>query len=134
MSVWKKIESKNMEKDVNRETLVKALEKMNITLDDTVHTISNSFGSDTCDAALINKSNPSKVSMGVRFTAQGGVELVGDIWGTGLGMDGGQEGLMDRIAHHYQVEHITDQLSMTNWCIESTVTKDGKTVMEIVQY
>ena len=51
-----------------------------------------------------------------------------------LGKDKGQEELLDRIAHHYQVENITEQLSMSNWCIESTVTENGKTVMEIVQY
>ena len=134
MSVWKKIESKVMDKNVSRSTLAKALEKMNITLDDSVKTISNAYGSDTCDAALINNANPSRVSLGVKFNAQGGVELVGDIWGTGLGNDGGQEGLLDRIAHHYQVENITEQLSMSNWCIESTVDKNGKTIMEVVQY
>ena len=134
MSVWKKIESKVMDKNVSKETLAKALEKRNITLDDSIKTISNAFGSDTCDAALINKANPSRVSMGVRFNKNGGVELVGDIWGTGLGKDKGQEELLDRIAHHYQVENITEQLSMSNWCIESTVTENGKTVMDIVQY
>lgn len=134
MSVWKKIESKVMDKNVSKETLVRALEKMNITLDDSIKTISNAFGSDTCDAAIINKDRPSKVSMGVRFNAEGGVELVGDIWGTGLGNDRGQEELLDRIAHHYQVENITEQLSMSDWYIESTVTENGKTIMEIVQY
>lgn len=134
MSVWKKIESKVMDRDVNKETLTRALEKMNITLDDSIKTISNAFGSDTCDAALINKTNPYKASMGIRYTKNGGVELVGDIWGTGLGNDGGQEGLLDRIAHNYQVENITEQLSMSNWSIESTVNENGKTVMEIVQY
>ena len=132
MSVWKKISRDVLSEDVNRKLLAEALEDMGIKLNSSIKQLKNGYGSDTCDAAFIK--NGRLLSLGIRYTAKGGIELVGDIWGTGLGKDGTQESLMNLIAHNYQVKHIKDQLEYTSWNIEEETTIDGKTVLELVQY
>jgi hypothetical protein len=132
MSVWKKIESKVLEAGVDRNILELALGDMGISLDNGVKEIKNGFGKDSVDAALVYRGKVT--SMGLRYNKQGGVQLVGDIWGTGLGTDGKQEGLMDKIAHNYQKRNIVTSLENNGWTIENTQTVNGKTVIEVYQF
>ena len=132
MSVWKQIKSEVLKKNVNKKMLESTLKSMGIGLDYSVKNIKNAYGTDTCDAALVK--NNKVTSMGIRFNKQKGIELVGDIWGTGLGKHLGQEDLMNEIAHNYQVNNVKKQLMYSNWNIENEVTKNGKTVIELVQY
>lgn len=134
MSVWKKIESKVLDKNVKMELLEKALGNMNISLDKTVHTLSNGYGSDTCSAALIN-SNGKVTSVGINFTNKGGLEIVGDLWNTGLGVDGGHQELLNKISQNYQVEHIKAKAIENLWNISATkVREDGKIEIELESY
>ena len=88
-----------------------ALADIGIGLDRTVHSIRNSWGSDTCDAALTK--NGKVTSMGIKGTAKHGLELVGDTFNCNFGhgiYDKGQETLMNKIAQAYQVRHIKYQI------------------------
>ena len=134
MSVWKKIESNVLNKNVNEKMLIAALNDLGIGLDTTVKSIKNSYGSDTCDAALTK--NGRVTSMGIRWTAKKGIELVGDTFNCNFGMgiyDKGQEKLMDKIAQAYQTRHIKRQMQLNNWNCESTQTVDGKIKLVLTQ-
>ena len=132
MSVWKKIESKILEGNVDRDLLAKALREFDITLDHSVKTIQNYYGDDTVDAAF--KVKGKLVSLGINFTDKGGVELVGDIYGTGFGNDGGQETLMNKIAQTYQKHNIKKVLDENGWTIENEVVNNGKIEIEVYQF
>ena len=61
-------------------------------------------------------------SVGLVFNKNHGVELVGDPWGTGLGKDGGHQGILDSIAQAYQAEHIKTKALENMWTVESVKT------------
>ena len=121
MSVWKKVKSNALGKNVDERILDSALVNMGLGLDKSIKSIKNGFGSDTCDAALINKEG-KVTSVGLVFNKNHGVELVGDPWGTGLGKDGGHQGILDSIAQAYQVEHIKTKALENMWTVESVKT------------
>lgn len=132
MSVWKKIESKILESNVDRGLLDEALKEFNVTLDHSVKTIENYYGDDKVDAAF--RLNGKLVSLGINFTENGGVELVGDTYGTGLGRDGGQETLMNKIAQTYQKHNIKNVLDKNGWIIDNEVVNNGKIEIEVYQF
>jgi hypothetical protein len=134
MSVWKKIESNVLNKNVNEKMLIAALNDLGIGLDTTVKSIKNSYGSDTCDAALTK--NGRVTSMGIRWTSKKGIELVGDTFNCNFGMgiyDKGQEKLMDKIAQAYQTRHIKRQMQLNNWNVQEHVEQNGKIKLVLTQ-
>lgn len=133
MSVWKSVKNNTMSKNVNLETLEKGLANMGVSLDYNVHTIRNSYGSDSCTAAFV--MNGKTLSLGIKQDANGGVSLVGDTWGTGLGGDGKQEALMNRIAQQYNTEMYKETLNEKGWVVDSVTTNSkGEVVIEAFQY
>ena len=135
MSVWKQVKSDILAKNVNERLLVQALNDLGIGLDKTVKTIRNSYGHDTCDAALVNK-NGKVTSMGIRWTKTKGVELVGDTFNCNFGhgiYDKGQETLMNKIAQAYQVRHIKQQMQLNNWTVEQQKEVNGQIKLVLVQ-
>ena len=134
MSVWKKVESNVLGTNVNEKMLEAALKDLGIGLDKTVKSIRNTWGQDTCDAALT--VNGRTTSMGIRWTAKKGIELVGDTFNCGFGHgigDKGQETLMNRIAQAYQVRHIKRQMEMNNWQVTQQVEQNGKIKLVVIQ-
>jgi hypothetical protein len=133
MSVWKQVKSDILAKNVNERLLVQALNDLGIGLDKTVKNIRNSWGSDTCDAVLTN--NGKVTSVGIRWTKNKGIELVGDTFCCGFkGIgDKGQEQLMNKIAQAYQVRHIKQQMQLNNWTVEQQVEQNGNIKLVLVQ-
>ena len=135
MSVWKQITSDVLGKNVNEKMLTNALADLGITLDKSVKQIRNSWGSDTCDAALVNSSG-RVTSVGIRWTAKKGIELVGDTFNCNFGhgiYDKGQETLMNKIAQAYQVRHVKQRMALNNWMVEEQVTENGEIKLVFVQ-
>ena len=116
MSVWKSVKNNTMDKAVNMEMLETALNAMGVSLDYSVNEISNTWGHQSCTAAFVKDGKV--LSLGVQQDANGGITLVGDTWGTGLGGDGKQDALMDRIAQNYNSELYQDRLAFMGFSID----------------
>lgn len=133
MSVWKSVKNTTMEQNVDMEMLEKALEGMGVSLDHTVNTISNTWGKEACTAAFVKDGKV--LSLGVNVDANGGITLVGDTWGTGLGGDGKQDALMNRIAQLYNSELYQDRLIGMGYDIDSVeVNEKGEIVINAIQF
>lgn len=133
MSVWKSVKNNNMDQNVKMEMLEKGLANMGVTLDYNTKTIKNSYGSETCTAAFV--MNGRVLSLGINQDAKGGISLVGDTWGTGLGGDGKQEALMNRIAQQYSSELYQDILNTKGFTLDTVeTTADGKIKIKAFQY
>ena len=134
MSVWKSVKNNVLGSNVNEKMLQAALADLGIGLDNSVHNIRNSWGSDTCDAVLTK--NGKVTSMGIRWTANKGIELVGDTFNCNFGFgirDKGQEALMNKISQAYQVRFVKYQMQMNNWTVEQQVEQNGKIKLVLVQ-
>ena len=134
MSVWKSVKNNTMEKAVDMEMLERGLEAMGVSLDYTVNSISNSWGHEECTAAFVKDGKV--LSLGIQQDENGGITLVGDTWGTGLGGDGKQDALMNRIAQNYNSELYQDRLVDMGYDIDSVeVDKEtGEIVITAVQF
>ena len=134
MSVWKSVKNNTMDKAVNMEMLETALNAMGVSLDYSVNEISNTWGHQSCTAAFVKDGKV--LSLGVQQDANGGITLVGDTWGTGLGGDGKQDALMNRIAQNYNSELYQDRLVDMGFDIDSVeVDKEtGEIVITAVQF
>lgn len=124
MSIWKSVKNNTMERAVNMEMLEAALNTMGVSLDYSVNEISNTWGHQSCTAAFVKDGKV--LSLGVQQDANGGITLVGDTWGTGLGGDGKQDALMDRIAQNYNSELYQDRLAFMGFSIDD-VSVDKET-------
>ena len=124
MSVWKSVKNNTMDKAVNMEMLETALNAMGVSLDYSGNEISNTWGHQSCTAAFVKDGKV--LSLGVQQDANGGITLVGDTWGTGLGGDGKQDALMDRIAQNYNSELYQDRLAFMGFSIDD-VSVDKET-------
>ena len=124
MSIWKSVKNNTMERAVNMEMLEAALNTMGVSLDYSVNEISNNWGHQSCTAAFVKDGKV--LSLGVQQDANGGITLVGDTWGTGLGGDGKQDALMDRIAQNYNSELYQDRLAFMGFSIDD-VSVDKET-------
>ena len=124
MSIWKSVKNNTMEKAVNMEMLETALNAMGVSLDYSVNEISNTWGHQSCTAAFVRDGKV--LSLGVQQDENGGITLVGDTWGTGLGGDGKQDALMDRIAQNYNSELYQDRLAYMGFSVED-VSVDKET-------
>ena len=124
MSVWKSVKNNTMEKAVNMEMLEAALNAMGISLDYSVNEISNTWGHQSCTAAFVRDGKV--LSLGIQQDENGGITLVGDTWGTGLGGDGKQDALMDRIAQNYNSELYQDRLAFMGFSVDD-VSVDEET-------
>ena len=124
MSVWKSVKNNTMDKAVNMEMLETALNAMGVSLDYSVNEISNTWGHQSCTAAFVKDGKV--LSLGIQQGENGGITLVGDTWGTGLGGDGKQDALMDRIAQNYNSELYQDRLAFMGFSIDD-VSVDKET-------
>ena len=133
MSVWKSVKNNTMERAVDMDMLTKALAEMGVTLDFTVNNISNTWGHETCSAAFVR--NGRVLSLGINVDDKGGISLVGDTYGTGLGGDGKQDALMNRIAQLYNSELYQERLTAMGYNVTSvTKNEKGELVISAIQY
>jgi len=130
MSEWKKYLTQVLS-DVQTPLLEIALQKMNLALDRNINMISNSWGKEKVDAALIK--NGQKMPLGFRFPVKDGktsVELVGDFFATGLN----EKTFMDNLAHYYQVERVETEAQAQGWIVESSETVGSKQEIVLMQW
>ena len=133
MSVWKSVKNTTMEQNVDMDMLETALKEMGVELDHTVNSISNTWGHETCTAAFVKDGKV--LSLGINVDSNGGISLVGDTWGTGLGGDGKQDALMNRIAQLYNSALYQDRLVGMGYDIESVTTNEnGEIVINAIQF
>lgn len=134
MSVWKKIESKVLAAGVDMDLLMESLKKeLNVTLDFDTKRVRNTWGSEDVDCALVN--NGRKTALGFKISKENGVELVGDIYGSGLGYDGDQEVLMNKIAQMYQKFNIQNKLTANGWTVENmTTNNNGEIEIDVARW
>lgn len=133
MSVWKSVKNTTMEQNVDMDMLEIALKEMGVELDHTVNSISNTWGHETCTAAFVKDGKV--LSLGINVDNNGGISLVGDTWGTGLGGDGKQDALMNRIAQLYNSALYQDRLVGMGYDIDSVTTNEnGEIVINAIQF
>ena len=133
MSVWKSVKNTTMEQNVDMDMLEIALKEMGVELDHTVNSISNTWGHETCTAAFVKDGKV--LSLGINVDDNGGISLVGDTWGTGLGGDGKQDALMNRIAQLYNSALYQDRLVGMGYDIDSVTTNEnGEIVINAIQF
>ena len=133
MSVWKSVKNTTMEQNVDMNMLEIALKEMGVELDHTVNSISNTWGHETCTAAFVKDGKV--LSLGINVDNNGGISLVGDTWGTGLGGDGKQDALMNRIAQLYNSALYQDRLVGMGYDIDSVTTNEnGEIVINAIQF
>lgn len=135
MSVWKRVESKIFEKKVDKKMFEETLLELEIGLDYGVKEVANAWGKDVVDAALINLKSNNTTALGVYFNKKGGVELVGDIYGSGFGLDGRQDTLLNKMSQTYQKNKMLKALKSSAWNIEDVITTNtGEIKIEIGSY
>lgn len=133
MSVWKSVKNTTMEQNVDMDMLEIALKEMGVELDHTVNSISNTWGHEVCTAAFVKDGKV--LSLGINVDNNGGISLVGDTWGTGLGGDGKQDALMNRIAQLYNSALYQDRLVGMGYDIDSVTTNEnGEIVINAIQF
>ena len=133
MSVWKSVKNTTMDQNVDMDMLEIALKEMGVELDHTVNSISNTWGHETCTAAFVKDGKV--LSLGINVDDNGGISLVGDTWGTGLGGDGKQDALMNRIAQLYNSALYQDRLVGMGYDIDSVTTNEnGEIVINAIQF
>lgn len=131
MSVWTKIQSKALYKDVDMEILEEALLSMNLTLDHNVKEIENSYGKSKVDAMILNKNKAT--TLGIVKNLKGGITLVGDTWRSGIVGDKQADLLMNLISQNYQKTKVKKTLELEGWNVKE-IKKEDKIVLECLQY
>lgn len=135
MSVWKTVKNNTMEKNVDMKMLDKALEGIGAKLDYNIKEVRNSWGHEKCTAGIFNVNKNKITALGVRTTKEGGIELVGDTWGSGLGGDGKQDELMNKIAQQYNKELYTVKLNEMGYIVTDTTTNaNGEIEITAITY
>lgn len=127
MSKWSTVKNNNLQSDVRMDLLEEALKGMGVSLDYNVTNISNSWGHETCTAAFVKDNKV--LSLGIKVDNEGGISLVGDTWGTGLGGDGKQEQLMNSIAQRYTSELYQEVLTEKGFDVTVETNEEGKLVV-----
>lgn len=115
MSHWKKFEA-DVLKDINMETLTKAVKDLGVEMDTGIKSIRNTWGNETVSAGL--KTNGSAIALGFNFKEVNGktqLELSGDFYGTGLD----ERTFIDKLAQSYQKHNAVEKLEEQGWTIDS---------------
>lgn len=131
MSVWTKVQSKVLYENVDMGILKEALLEMEVTLDDSIKEISNSFGRSKVDAGLLFKNQ--QTALGIAKNAKGGITLVGDTWKSGIVGDKQADKLMNMMSQVYQKVKLKKELELQGWDV-NVVKKEDKIVLQCMQY
>lgn len=131
MSVWTKVQTKVLAKAVDMKLFEEALKDLELTLDYTEKEIKNSFGKSRVDAML--KFQGNKTALGVVRNAEGGIDLLGDTWRSGIVGDKQQDKLVNMMSQVYQKHKLKRDLELQGWDVK-TVKKGNKIELEITQW
>ena len=131
MSVWTKVQTKVLAKSVEMKLFEEALKDLELTLDHSKTEIKNSFGKSRVDAMLRFKGN--ETALGIIRNAEGGIDLLGDTWRSGIVGDKQQDKLVNMMSQVYQKHKLKRDLELQGWTVE-TVQKGNKIELEITQW
>ena len=131
MSVWTKVQTKVLEKKVDMKLFEEAMKGLDLTLDFTKTELSNSFGRSKVDAMLRYQGNPT--ALGIIRNAEGGIDLLGDTWRSGIVKDKEHDKLVNMMSQAYQSHKLKVQLEAAGW--EVTTKKVGNKIeLDLVQW
>lgn len=122
MSVWTRVRSQVLEKDVNMEYFKNAIKEIDLELDFTKKEIQNAYGSERIDAMLRYKGK--ETTLGIIQNSKGGIELAGDTWRSGIAGDKAHTTVSNMMAQAYQVYKTKKQLELNGWSVVSKKVKD----------
>lgn len=132
MSQWKSYSS-NVLENVKKDLLAKACADINVSFDENIKKVGNSYGErGTVDAAIIYQGKA--IAMGFKFQEVNGktkLVLEGDFYATGLN----EKVFMDNLAQAYQKHNVIQQVEEQGWNIDSTtVDENGEILIGAYQW
>ena len=132
MSHWRTFKAEVL-KDVDKETLKKALADLGLEMDESLKVVDNAYGSSKVDASL--KKDGRHISVGLNFNEQEDgstqLEVNGDFMGTGLD----ERTFVDELSQSYQKHNVIEQCESSGWTVESIETNDdGEIEIEAFQW
>lgn len=123
MSVFKKVTAKGLDEKVNMGILEKSLGELNLTLDESIKTVSNAYGKAIVDYALVN--NGRVTSLGLKANGKGGFSLEGDPFGAKIKnrfgetiFDGQHQEVVNAISQLYQKNLMIYNLKRNGWDVK----------------
>ena len=131
MSVWTKVKTKVLEKKVDMKLFEEAMKELDLTLDYSKTELSNSFGRSKVDAMLRFKGN--ETALGIVRNAEGGIDLLGDTWRSGIVQDKQHDKLVNMMSQAYQAHKLKVQLTEAGWEIKSKKV-GNKIELDLVQW
>jgi hypothetical protein len=135
MSQWVKATSKVVE-DVDMNILETAFAKMKLKMDNSVKSISNSWGKDEVDCGIRDTSNNDRLlDIGMKFNTRSGMtsmEVRGDFYFTKFR---DQQQFIDQLSQNYQVANVEDKAMLNGYELESQeVLENGSVEMVLFAY
>ena len=133
MSQWVKAKSEvlaNVEKNI----LALACEELNLKYDDTIKSISNSWGKDTVDAGV--KKNNKVMDFGFKFTENEFGEISAEVTGDFYFSDfKNSKDFVDKLSKQYRRHDIEQKAAMNGYQLESVnETQNGQIEMVLFAY
>lgn len=122
MSVWTRVRSEVLKQDVNMEYFKNAIKEIDLELDYSKTEIANAYGREKVDAMLKFKGN--ETALGIIQNANGGIDLVGDTWRSGIVGDKAHSTVSNMMAQAYQVYKTKKQLELNGWSVVSKKVQD----------
>ena len=131
MSVWTKVQTKVLAKGVDMQIFTEAMKDLELTLDYSKTELRNSYGKSTVDAML--RYQGKETALGVVKTSEGGIDLLGDTWRSGIVRDNEHSKLVNMMSQAYQAKKLKIELEAAGWDVK-TVKKDNKIELDITQW
>lgn len=131
MSVWTKVKTKVLEKNVDQKLFEEAMRDLELTLDYSKTELKNSFGKSTVDAMLRYQGN--ETALGIVRNPEGGIDLLGDTWRSGIVQDKQHDKLVNMMSQAYQAHKLRTELERAGWEVK-TIKKDNKIQLDITQW
>lgn len=130
MSVWTKVQNTALQKNVDMVILGEALNELELSLDNTITEVKNSYGKSKVTAGLKYKNKP--ISLGIVKTSDNGITLVGDTWQSGIVGDRQADKLINMISQVYQKVKLKHDLELQGWSV-NVIKKEDKIVLDCMQ-
>lgn len=131
MSVWTKVKTKVLEKNVDIRLFEEAMRDLELTLDYSKTELKNSFGRSTVDAMLRYQGN--ETALGILRNPEGGIDLLGDTWRSGIVQDKQHDKLVNMMSQAYQAHKLKVELEASGWDVK-TIKKENKIQLDITQW
>lgn len=131
MSVWTKVKTKVLEKNVNMDMFVEAMKDLELTLDYSKTELKNSFGRSKVDAMLRYQGN--ETALGIVRTPEDGIDLLGDTWRSGIVKDKEHGKLVNMMSQAYQSHKLKVELEAAGWDV-TTVKQGNKIKLSCTQW